>query len=543
MANPQWSRTFGHFLRLESVRFAGVLSDAELLERFLNHRDEAAFEALTWRHGAMVLRVCRRILNNLHDAEDPFQATFLVLFRKARSIGKMQALAAWLHRVAYRVALRAHARAARLRTGQIPLADVPAPLTPAHDLGDVGPALDEEINRLPDHLRAPLVLCCPLGTVLRKHFIVVDCPFPNLNGVSFGVSLYAHTGEGRLFHSYRWGTGNCLIGRLYTLKAHTTRVKEVVAFLEESVKKHKEAAKPLTPGREAGKGMTRVEPVQKWSGVLKDESLRKVSPWGPTGSVLTQQRDFDQVWRKWRPDEKVPKIDFIKNLVVVVTSAGGYPVTAVPQRSAKGDLKLYSWAEVSAATGFGYQIAVLPRKGIRTFRGHRLDCGRPYCCCHHRIDPGYAESTELINKLHGVCWGDLAQHECFKDDKEEHKKVLDAAYADAAKSRKLLLYVANTDNWAQAAWKACLAEPAVLKLLKKEFIVVSVPFRNLNDCPVGVKAHAYTPDRKLLHSFNWGTARRFPGIYREWHREANMKVVKTFLQGCLKKKAAAKADE
>jgi hypothetical protein len=357
------------------------------------------------------------------------------------------------------------------------------------------------------------------------------------------VSLFAHTGEGRVFHEYRWGTGNCLIGKCYTLKAHNTRTKEVVAFLNECVKKHKEAAKPLTPGGGAGKGITRIEPVQKWSGVLKDESLRNATPWWARASgVLTQQNHLDEIWKKWRPDEKGPKIDFVKNLVVVVTSAGGYPVAAVPQVNAKGDLKLYSWAEVSAATGFGYQIAVVPRKGIKTFRGHRIDCGRPYCCCHHRIDPGYVETTALTNKLHGVCWGDLAQYECYKDDKAVHKKVLDAAYADSARSKKLLLYIANTDPFAQAAWKACLAEPVVLKMLRKDFIVVSVPFRTLNDCPMGVKARAYTPDRKLLHSFNWGTSRRFPGIYREWHHKANTKVVKTFLEECLKKKAA-KADE
>src|SRR4051794_2573201 len=96
-------------------------SDAELLERFVAQRDQAAFELLLWRHGPMVLGLCRRMLPSPHDAEDAFQATFLVLVRKAASIARGAAVGSWLYRVAYRVALRARAvlarRAGRERTG------------------------------------------------------------------------------------------------------------------------------------------------------------------------------------------------------------------------------------------------------------------------------------------------------------------------------------------------------------------------------------------------------------------------------------------
>src|SRR5689334_24596283 len=91
---------------------AAALTDAELLERFVARRDEAAFELLVWRHGAMVLNLCRRLLRQEQDAEDAFQATFLVLVKKARSIGKRQACASWLYKVAYRVALAARDAAA-----------------------------------------------------------------------------------------------------------------------------------------------------------------------------------------------------------------------------------------------------------------------------------------------------------------------------------------------------------------------------------------------------------------------------------------------
>jgi DNA-directed RNA polymerase specialized sigma24 family protein len=83
-----------------------ALSDAQLLERFVVRRDQAAFELLVWRHGTMVLNLCRRLLRQEQDAEDAFQATFLVLARKGCSIGERQACASWLYKVAYRVLWR-----------------------------------------------------------------------------------------------------------------------------------------------------------------------------------------------------------------------------------------------------------------------------------------------------------------------------------------------------------------------------------------------------------------------------------------------------
>src|SRR4051812_33229196 len=88
----------------------GGLSDAELVRRYAEARDEAAFEVLVWRHGPMVWGTCRRVLRHQQDAEDAFQATFLALARFARAIGEGESIAAWLHRVASNAALKVKAR-------------------------------------------------------------------------------------------------------------------------------------------------------------------------------------------------------------------------------------------------------------------------------------------------------------------------------------------------------------------------------------------------------------------------------------------------
>src|SRR5262249_41418218 len=93
--------------RLVHLPGVGDLPDAQLLERLVARRDEVAFEVLIGRHGPKVLGVCRRVLRQEQDAEDAFQATFLLLVRKAAAIGRGQAVGPWLYRVAYRVALRA----------------------------------------------------------------------------------------------------------------------------------------------------------------------------------------------------------------------------------------------------------------------------------------------------------------------------------------------------------------------------------------------------------------------------------------------------
>ncbi len=135
-------------------------TDGELLRRYVTARDEAAFEALLRRHGPMVLGVCRRLLGTSQDVDDAFQATFLILIRKAPSIGDAERVANWLYGVAYRVAVRARAQAARQRARQRALADVAQPESTAGQVEEaVRVLLDEEVNRLPARYREAVVCC------------------------------------------------------------------------------------------------------------------------------------------------------------------------------------------------------------------------------------------------------------------------------------------------------------------------------------------------------------------------------------------------
>jgi RNA polymerase sigma factor (sigma-70 family) len=163
-------------LRRSADPAGGGLSDAELLLRFVRQRDETAFELLVWRHGPMVLGVCRRVLRDAHGAEDAFQATFLALVRKAGSIARGGAVAPWLYRVAFRVALRARAAAAQRQARSGLPADLPTPHADIPTDHDWQPILDEEIERLPERYRRPVVLCHLQGCTLSQAAQQLGCP-------------------------------------------------------------------------------------------------------------------------------------------------------------------------------------------------------------------------------------------------------------------------------------------------------------------------------------------------------------------------------
>jgi RNA polymerase sigma factor (sigma-70 family) len=149
-----------HLRRAALLHESANLTDSQLLDTFLSRREGAAFEALLHRHGPLVLGVCRRVLHNACDAEDAFQATFLVLVRKAGTLRSRELLANWLYGVAYRTAMKARAMNARQRASERQAGPRPRPQAStdeAHE--ELLAQLDHELSRLPDKYRAAVILC------------------------------------------------------------------------------------------------------------------------------------------------------------------------------------------------------------------------------------------------------------------------------------------------------------------------------------------------------------------------------------------------
>jgi len=184
VTKPNIGNVLQYLRRLLGSEGRSASDDRELLQRFVEHEDKAALSILEERYAALVWRVCRNILPESHDAEDAFQGTFLVFVRKAASIDRPHLLAAWLHGVAYRIAVRARANAARRRYHERQAASMSTPPSaPALDSRELVSVLEEEIARLPEKYRVPFVLCylqgktneqaaqdlgCPKGTVLSR---------------------------------------------------------------------------------------------------------------------------------------------------------------------------------------------------------------------------------------------------------------------------------------------------------------------------------------------------------------------------------------
>jgi len=161
MGNSPITKVIDHLRRAVLASGEVGLTDGQLLECFVSHRDQAAVTALVRRHGPMVWDVCRRVLRNHHDVEDAFQATFLVLVRKAASIVPREMVGNWLYGVAHRTALKAGATMGRRQAREKQVKEMPEPEVVAEpDLwADLEPLLDQELSRLPDKYRVAIVFC------------------------------------------------------------------------------------------------------------------------------------------------------------------------------------------------------------------------------------------------------------------------------------------------------------------------------------------------------------------------------------------------
>jgi RNA polymerase sigma factor (sigma-70 family) len=183
MSASQINGVVQHLRATVLLRDGAGLTDGQLLADYINQSDDAALAALVRRHGPMVWGVCRRVLGNYHDAEDAFQATFLVLVRKATSIVPRQKVANWLYGVARQTALKARAAAARRkgRERQVTEMSDRAPAEPDRR-PDLQALLDEELSRLPGKHRAVLVLCDLEGKTRKEAALQLGVPEGSVAG-------------------------------------------------------------------------------------------------------------------------------------------------------------------------------------------------------------------------------------------------------------------------------------------------------------------------------------------------------------------------
>jgi RNA polymerase sigma factor (sigma-70 family) len=188
VANGQLGRVLGHIRKLVGGRPFEAGNDGQLLQRFVKSREEAAFALLVERHGPMVRAVCRRVLQNDHDADDAFQATFLVLARKAGAIRKLDSVGSWLYGTAYRLAQKMRAGAARRQARHGPGTAPPEATavfpqaTSDTDRLEMRALLDQELDRLPEKYRAPLVLCYLEGRTNEEAAEQLNWPVGTVSG-------------------------------------------------------------------------------------------------------------------------------------------------------------------------------------------------------------------------------------------------------------------------------------------------------------------------------------------------------------------------
>jgi RNA polymerase sigma factor (sigma-70 family) len=174
MAQGQSQQVERHLCRMLDQTQDDPATDRQLLERFLQQRDEDAFAVLIRRHGSLVMSVCRSLLRDGHDAEDVYQATWLVLARKLRAVAWRDSIAGWLYEVAHRLALKARTQSARHEARQEPLEE--DPVAPDAPLSDEARWLHDEVARLPEKYRSPLVLCYLEGKTSAEAARVLNKP-------------------------------------------------------------------------------------------------------------------------------------------------------------------------------------------------------------------------------------------------------------------------------------------------------------------------------------------------------------------------------
>jgi RNA polymerase sigma-70 factor (ECF subfamily) len=252
-----------------ALRESGNLNDGQLLTCFLNRSDDTAFEILLHRHGPMVLGVCRRLLRHDQDAEDAFQATFLVLARKAASVVPRERVGNWLYGVAYNTALKARALSAKRRGREIQVKAMPEPHAVRQDPDlwvELQPLLDRELSRLPEMYRFPVVLCDLEGKTHKEAARQLGCPEGT---VSVRLS------RARALLARRLGARGltCSVAALATVLSQKAASASLPAAL---VGPTAEAANLLAAGQSATAGLVSEDVVTLTERVVKTMGMTKL---------------------------------------------------------------------------------------------------------------------------------------------------------------------------------------------------------------------------------------------------------------------------
>jgi RNA polymerase sigma factor (sigma-70 family) len=267
MANSQMSEVIQHLRSAVLLRDVAGLTDGQLLRDYLRRRDEAALAALVRRHGPMVWGVCHRVLRNFHDAEDAFQATFLVLVRKAASLASPELLANWLYGVAHQTALKARATTTKRMARERQLTEMPAPAVMEQDLwNDLQPLLDQELGSLPDKYRVAIVLCDLEGKTRREAARQLGVP---------EGTLAARLARGRVLLAKRLGRHGLAIagGALaVVLSANVASAGAPTSVVSSVIK----AASLFAAGQGAAAGVISAQVAALAEGVLKTMLLTKL---------------------------------------------------------------------------------------------------------------------------------------------------------------------------------------------------------------------------------------------------------------------------
>jgi RNA polymerase sigma factor (sigma-70 family) len=265
-----------HLCRVVLRQDAADRTDGQLLASFIEQKDEAAFEALLHRHGPMVWGVCRRVAGNHHDAEDAFQATFLVLARRASSIRPREGLANWLHGVALRTAMKVKAMTWKRRGREKQMTEIPESEGVHHDQWrDLQPLLDQELNGLPEIYRLPILLCDLEGKAIKEAAQQLDWPQGTLAG---------RLARGRKLLAKRLANRGVVLsaGSLPAVFAQNVASAGLpIALVSATVK----AASIVAAGKMAVAGMVPVRVAVLMEGVMKVMLITKIKT--VTAALLT----------------------------------------------------------------------------------------------------------------------------------------------------------------------------------------------------------------------------------------------------------------